>query len=72
MSKPVTVVETFEFISATKKLLSEADRLALVDYLASNPTGGDLIPGTGGVRKLRWALPGRGKSGWGSCRVFLS
>jgi hypothetical protein len=35
----------------------------LVDYLAWNPTSGDLIPGTGGVRKLRWALAGRGKRG---------
>ena len=35
----------------------------LVDYLAYNPSAGDLIPGTGGVRKLRWALEGRGKRG---------
>jgi hypothetical protein len=34
-----------------------------VEYLAYNPTAGDLIPGTGGVRKLRWGLEGRGKSG---------
>jgi hypothetical protein len=32
-------------------------------YLAYNPTAGDLIPGTGGVRKLRWGLEGRGKRG---------
>src|SRR4029079_18035830 len=36
---------------------------ALIDYLARNPTAGDLIPGTGGVRKLRWGLEGRGKRG---------
>jgi len=35
----------------------------LVAYLAHHPTAGDLVPGTGGIRKLRWALPGRGKSG---------
>lgn len=35
----------------------------LIDYLAHNPTAGDLIPETGGVRKLRWALEGRGKRG---------
>jgi len=35
----------------------------LVDYLAHNPTAGELVPGTGGVRKLRWALEGRGKRG---------
>ena len=37
--------------------------MLLVDYLAYNPAAGDLIQGTGGVRKLRWALEGRGKSG---------
>ena len=57
------MVETLEFISATRKLIGEAERMALIDYLAWNPMAGDLIPGTGGVRKLRWALPGRGKSG---------
>ena len=35
----------------------------MVDYLAYNPMVGDLIPGTGGVRKLRWGLEGRGKRG---------
>jgi hypothetical protein len=33
--------------------------------MAANPRAGDLIAGTGGVRKLRWALPGRGKRGGG-------
>jgi len=35
----------------------------LIAYLAANPTAGDLIPGTGSVRKLRWGLAGRGKRG---------
>ena len=37
----------------------------MVEYLAAHPTAGDLIEGTGGVRKLRWARDGRGKSGGG-------
>ncbi len=41
--------------------MNDADRTALVDYLAYNPTAGDLIQGIGGVRKLRWALKSRGK-----------
>jgi hypothetical protein len=49
---PVSVVETPEFLSATRKLLTDDERTVLVDYLAYNPTSGDLIPGTGGVRKL--------------------
>jgi hypothetical protein len=46
-------VETPEFLSATRKLMNEGERALLVDYLAYNPTAGDLVPGTGGVRKLR-------------------
>lgn len=53
---PISVVETPEFLSATRKLMSDEDRALLIDYLAYNPTSGDLIPGTGGVRKLRWGL----------------
>lgn len=34
-----------------------------MDYLAANPKAGDLMEGTGGVRKLRWGRQGRGKSG---------
>ena len=60
---PVTVVETPEFLAATRKLLDAGDRALLVDHLALNPMAGDLIPGTGGVRKLRWGLEGRGKRG---------
>lgn len=60
---PITVVETLEFLSATRKLMSEEERAVLVDYLAHNPAAGDLIQGTGGVRKLRWGLEGRGKRG---------
>ena len=60
---PITVIETPEFLSATRKLMSDEERALLVDYLAYNPTAGDIIAGTGGVRKLRWALEGRGKRG---------
>ena len=58
---PITVVETPEFLSATHKLMTDEDRGVLVDYLAHNPTAGVLIKETGGVRKLRWGLEGRGK-----------
>lgn len=60
---PITVVETPQFLSAASKLMDDDERARLVDYLAWHPTAGDLIPGTGGVRKLRWGLEGRGKRG---------
>jgi hypothetical protein len=60
---PISVVETPEFLSATRKFMDDEERAVLVDYLAHNPTAGNLIPGTGGVRKLRWGLAGRGKRG---------
>lgn len=60
---PVSVVETPEFLSATCKLMDDNERALLVDYLAHNPMAGDLVQGTGGIRKVRWALDGRGKRG---------
>ncbi|MEJ7015615.1 type II toxin-antitoxin system RelE/ParE family toxin [Sinorhizobium meliloti] len=60
---PVSVVETPEFLSATRKLMNDDERGLLVDYLAHNPTAGDVVQGTGGIRKVRWALDGRGKRG---------
>jgi hypothetical protein len=59
----VTIVETPEFIRRIDRLMDDDERAALILYLAGNPTAGDLIPGTGGVRKLRWGLEGRGKRG---------
>jgi len=52
-----------EFLVTTRRLMDDDERAALVDHLAWHPTSGDLVPGTGGVRKLRWALQGRGKRG---------
>ena len=49
--------------SAARLGISETERTALIIYLAVNPEVGAVVPDTGGVRKLRWALPGRAKSG---------
>jgi len=59
----LTVAELPEYLRTAGKLLTDGDRRAIIDYLAAHPTTGDLIEGTGGVRKLRWARGGRGKSG---------
>ena len=62
-TRPITVSETQMFERAASKIWSEDERLALVDYVARNPESGDVIPGTGGVRKLRWGKAGSGKRG---------
>lgn len=59
----VTVAETPEYIRCATRLLSLEERLEIVEYVAANPKVGDLMQGTGGVRKLRWGRGGRGKSG---------
>lgn len=58
-----TVAELPEYQRRAGKLLSDDDRRAIVEHLAAHPRAGDLIEGTGGVRKLRWGRDGRGKSG---------
>ncbi len=58
-----TVAETPEYVRCAAKLLSAQERTDVVAYLAANPRAGDLMQGTGGIRKLRWARGGRGKSG---------
>jgi len=58
-----TVAELPEYIRTADKLLSMSERMDVVRYLAEHPKAGDLIEGTGGVRKLRWGRGGQGKSG---------
>ena len=58
-----TVAETPTFSRQADKLFSDDERRELIDYLAENPLAGDEIPGTGGVRKLRFGALGRGKRG---------
>src|SRR6202021_513227 len=43
---------------------------ALQTELAAHPETGDVMPGTGGFRKMRWADPGRGKGRRGGLRVI--
>jgi len=58
-----TVAELPEFVRAADKLLTEVERQDVIAYLSMWPKSGDLMEGTGGVRKLRWGRGGQGKRG---------
>jgi len=49
-----TVVETPEFIKQSSYFFDEDSKEAFIKFIAQNPLEGDLIPGTGGARKIRW------------------
>ncbi len=59
----MTVAETAPFIRQAAKLWTDDDRHAFVDFIAANPDAGDVIPDTGGLRKVRWGRAGTGKRG---------
>jgi mRNA-degrading endonuclease RelE of RelBE toxin-antitoxin system len=60
---------SMEFIEATAftkyvyDYLSDDEYLGLQSFLLQYPEAGKVVPGSGGVRKVRWAMTGRGKSG---------
>ena len=56
-------IETDIFTEDVTKLLSEDDYAQFHIFLALNPDYGDVIPATGGLRKVRWMASGKGKSG---------
>lgn len=58
-----TFVETPTFVAEAERLWSEEERLEFFAWLAANPEAGDVIPGSGGCRKVRWSRPGTGKRG---------
>ena len=59
-----TIVETKAYIAAAKVAgMSEEEMQAVVDTVAADPEAGAIMQGCGGARKLRYARPGKGKSG---------
>lgn len=58
-----TVTEMPEYIRRSHELLSESERKSVINHLAAHPHAGDVMPHTGGIRKLRWGRGSRGKSG---------
>ena len=58
-----TVAETELFQRYASDIWSEQERLDFVIWIAANPEAGDVIPGSGGCRKVRWSRAGLGKRG---------
>jgi hypothetical protein len=58
-----SVIETEIFTTDAKAIWSEDEREAFIDWIAENPLAGEVIPGSGGCRKVRWSRAGMGKRG---------
>ncbi len=56
-------VEATAFTKYLYDYLSEEEYIGLQSFLLQYPESGKIVPGSGGVRKVRWAMSGRGKSG---------
>jgi hypothetical protein len=63
MRRPVSVIELAGYRRRSDELLTQVEQEAVVDLVAYEPTCGDLIPGTGGLRKVRVGRGGIGKRG---------
>ncbi len=57
------MIETPTFQKQADAVWSAGEREAFIDFIACDPDAGDVIPGAGGARKVRWARPGMGKRG---------
>lgn len=56
-------IETSTFTKLIGKYLSDDEYIGLQGFLLKRPETGKIVRGSGGVRKLRWAIAGKGKSG---------
>ena len=59
----MVIVETLIFTKLIRELMSDDEYKDLQEALVNRPDLGDLIQGSGGLRKVRWKLKGSGKSG---------
>ncbi len=59
----MVIIETSIFTKLIKALMSDDEYKDFQEVLVNRPDMGDLIQGSGGLRKVRWKLEGRGKSG---------
>jgi hypothetical protein len=58
-----TVIETPVYAGKVEQILTDDEREAFAVFIAQKPMAGSVVRGSGGVRKVRWAQKGKGKSG---------
>lgn len=63
MERPITVVEVEPFPAKAAEVWNDEERLEFISFIAYNSDSGDPIPGSRGVRKVRWSRSGTGKRG---------
>jgi hypothetical protein len=63
MDTMFTFIESSAFARACSVYLDDDEYAELQQFMMQNPEAGQLVPGSGGVRKLRWSRPGTGKRG---------
>ena len=66
----ITVLQLPKFKAEATELIGMDGIEAVAVYLVNHPDAGDVIPGSGGARKLRWAAKGKGKRG-GTRIIYL-
>lgn len=59
----LTVIETPTFARLAAECWTDDEREAFAAWIAHNPEAGDVVPGSGGCRKVRWGRAGSGKRG---------
>ena len=67
-----TVAETPVFVRYAAEVWSDAERQEFINFIAASPEAGDIIPGSGGCRKVRWSRSGMGKRGGARVIYFLA
>ncbi len=66
-----TVAETAVFVRYAAEVWSDDERQEFINFIAANPEAGDIIPASGGCRKVRWSRSGTGKRGGARVIYFL-
>jgi hypothetical protein len=67
----LTIIETPTFQKLVSAIWREDDLDAFKVWLAQQPMAGEVIPGSGGLRKVRWSRAGMGKRG-GARIIYLT